>query len=78
MGTKNYEIVLKTYKNGDKQYITQRQKKNFKYALEWCLNNNWNSCKVNRTYYNFDFEKMQVVINGIGYGNINTYEIKEV
>jgi hypothetical protein len=78
MKTKKYEIVLKTYKNGDKQYIPQTQKKNFKYALEWCLNNNCNSCKVNRTYYSFDFDKMQVVIKGVGYWNTNTYEIKEV
>lgn len=69
---KNYKLDLE--KN---DYIPQRQRRNFKYALEWCLNNNWNSCKVNRTYYNFDFEKLEVNIIGIGYGNYNTYKIKE-
>lgn len=77
---KNYVLDLQEDKirNGKKEYITQTQKKNFKYALEWCLNNNWNSCKVNRTYYNFDFDKLEVTINGIGYGNYATYKIKEV
>ena len=60
------------------EYITQRQKKNFKYAIQWCLENNWDSCRVNKTYYNFDFDKMQVNIVGIGYGNNNTYNIKKV
>jgi hypothetical protein len=32
---------------------------------------------VNRTYYNFDFDKLEVNINGVGYGNNNTYKIKE-
>lgn len=60
------------------EYITQRQRKNFKYAIEWCLANNWFSCRVNRTYYNFDLDKMEVNINGIGYGNNNTYKIKKI
>ena len=70
-----YELDLE---NSKIDYITQTQKRNFKYALEWCLKNNWYSCKVNRTCYNFDFEKLEVNINGIGYGNNNTYKIKEV
>lgn len=70
-----YELDLK---NSKIDYITQAQKRNFKYALEWCLKNNWYSCRVNRTYYNFDFEKLEVNIIGIGYGNNNTYKIKEV
>lgn len=69
-----YELDLK---NSKCDYITQTQRKLFKYALNWCLENNWNSCRVNRTYYNFDFEKLEVNINGIGYGNNNTYKIKE-
>ena len=68
-----YKLVLK---KGD--YIPQRQKKLFKYALEWCLKNNWNSCKVNKTCYNFDFDKMEVFIKGIGYGNYNTYKIEKI
>lgn len=75
---KKYELDLRIDENGKKEYITQTQKKYFKYAVEWCLQNNWNSCRVNRTYYNFDFEKMKVNINGVGYGNNNTYKIKEV
>lgn len=68
-----YELDLK---KGD--YIPQTQKRNFKYALKWCLENNWYSCKVNRTCYNFDFEKMEVSIIGIGYGNYNTYKLKMI
>ena len=60
------------------EYITPTQKRNFKYAIEWCLQNNWYSCRVNKTYYNFDFNKMEVNINGIGYGNNNTYKIKTI
>lgn len=77
---KNYVLDLQEDKirKGKTEYITQTQKKYFKYALQWCLENNWNSCKVNRTYYNFDFENMKVNICGIGYGNNNTYNIKEV
>jgi hypothetical protein len=74
---KNYEIVLRTLKNGDKEYITPTQKKYFKLALQWCLTNNHNSCRVNRTYYNFDFDRLEVNINGVGYGNNNTYKIRE-
>ena len=73
-----YELDLKIEENGKKEYITQRQKRNFKYAIDWCLKNNWYSCKVKRTYYIFDFDKMEVNINGIGYGNNNTYKIKRV
>ncbi len=73
---KRYELDLKIGKDGRKEYITQTQKRNFKYALDWCLQNGWYSCRVNRTYYNFDFEKLEVNINGIGYGNNNTYKIK--
>lgn len=75
---KKIVLDLKKDSEGHLEYITQRQRKNFKYAVEWCLQNNWNSCKVNKTYYNFDFEKMIVNINGIGYGNNNTYKIKEI
>lgn len=73
-----YELDLKVNDEGKKEYITQTQKKNFKYALEWCLKNNWYSCKVNKTYYNFDFENMKVSINGIGYGNNHTYNLKKI
>ena len=75
---KTYELDLKIDSEGRKEYITQTQKKLFKYAVDWCLKNNWNSCKVNKTYYNFDFEKLEVNINGVGYGNNNTYKIKEI
>ena len=75
---KKSELDLRKDENGRKEYITQTQRKYFKYAVEWCLQNNWNSCRVNRTYYNFDFKKMEVNINGVGYGNNNTYKIKEV
>ena len=40
---KKYELDLRKDKNGRKEYITQTQKKYFKYAVEWCLKNNWNS-----------------------------------
>ena len=70
---KKYVLDLKA---GD--YIPQTQKRNFKYAIVWVLKNNWYSCKLNRTNYNFDFDKMEVNINGIGYGNNNTYKIKEI
>lgn len=70
---KKYVLDLK---KGD--YIPQTQKRNFKYAINWVLQNNWNSCRVNRTYYNFDFDKMEVNINGVGYGNNWTYKIKEI
>lgn len=75
---KKYELDLRIDKNGKKEYITQTQKRYFKYAIEWCLQNNLNSCKVNKIYYNFDFEKMEVNINSVGYGNNNTYKIREV
>ena len=70
---------MKTYKLNLKQneYITQAQRKYFKIALEWYLSNKCDCCKVNRTCYNFDFDKMKVNIIGVGYGN-NTYNIKEV
>lgn len=70
---KSYELDLK---KGD--YIPYNQKKLFKYAIDWCLKNNWNSCRVNRTYYNFDFDKLEVSINGVGYGNYSTFKIKEI
>lgn len=70
-----YELDLK---NSKVDYITSTQKKHFKSAMEWCLRHNWNSCRVNKTYYNFDFEKLEVNIVGIGYGNNNTYKIKKV
>jgi hypothetical protein len=39
---KNYELDLQddSIRKGKKQYITQTQKKYFKYALQWCLENN--------------------------------------
>ena len=73
-----YKLYLREDEDGHKEYITARQKKLFDYAVNWCLENNWNSCRVNRTYYNFDFEKLEVRINGIGYGNNNTYKIVKV
>lgn len=75
---KKYELDLIIDKNGKKEYITQTQKRYFKYAVEQCLQNNLNSCKVNKIYYNFDFEKMGVNINSAGYVNNNTYKIREV
>lgn len=73
---KNYELDLRIGKDGRREYITQTQRKYFKLALDWCLKNNWNNCKVNRTYFNFDFDKLEVNIKTIGY--INTYKMKEV
>lgn len=70
---KNYKLDLE---KGD--YITQTQRKLFPYALKWCLENGETSCRANRTYFNFDFDKLEVNINGIGSGNNNTYKIKEV
>lgn len=77
---KSYVLDLQAdpIRNGKKEYITQTQRKYFKHALNWCLENNWNSCKVNRTYYNFDFDKMEVSISSIGYNNYITYKIKEI
>ena len=77
---KSYELDLQEdpIRKGKKEYITQTHRKYFKYALNWCLENNWNSCKVNRTYYNFDFDKMEVSISSIGYNNYITYKIKEI
>lgn len=72
---KNYELDLK---NSRIDYIPYTQKKYFKLALDWCIQNDWNSCKVNRTYFNFDFDKLEVSIKGVGYGNYGTYKIKEV
>lgn len=57
----------------DKQYVTQTQKKYFKLALQWCLQNDWNSCRVNRIYYNFDFENLKV--NIISGSSNNTYDM---
>lgn len=69
-----YKLDLDTNK---KEYITQTQKKYFEYALKWCLENEWHSCRVNRIYYNFDFDNLKVNIVSVGGSNI-TYKMKEV
>ena len=74
---KKYELDLRIGKDGRKEYITQTQRKYFKLALDWCLKNNYISCKVNKIYYCFDFDVMQVMIR-TGNGYTKTYKIKEV
>lgn len=69
-----YELDLE---NSKIDYIPATQKRNFKYALKWVLENNWYDCKVNRTDFSFDFDKMEVTIIGIGYNNITTYKLKK-
>lgn len=69
-----YELDLK---NSHYSYITQTQKKYFKLALNWCLKNNWNSCRVNRIKFYFDYDKKQVMI-GTSLKNATIYKMKEV
>ena len=76
---KKYELDLRIGKDGRKEYITQTQRKYFKLALDYVLNNKFGfiSCKVNKIYYCFDFDVMQVMIRTEN-GYTKTYNIKEV
>ena len=69
----NYKIIASTKGNSNLPYITERKMKYFELALNWCNDNNWNSCKVNRTYYNFDFDKLEVSI-----GNNSNYDYYKI
>ena len=71
---KTFKLSLKKH-----EYITQTQRKYFKSALDYVLNNDFGfiSCKVNKIYYCFDFDALKVMIRtGNGYTNI--YDIIEV
>ena len=72
-----YVLDLKICDDGHKEYITQAQKKYFKYALDYAIKNDMNVVKVNRITYYFDFEKLEVRIatdNDFGY----VYKLKKV
>lgn len=72
-----YILDLKTCDDGHKEYITQTQKKYFKYALDYAIQNKMNNVKVNRINYHFDFDKLEVRIatdNDFGY----VYKLKKV
>jgi len=45
-----YKLII-----GKNEYITQTHRKYFKIALNYCLKNKCDSCRVNRTYFHFDF-----------------------
>ncbi len=71
---KNYELDLK---NSRFDYIPQTQKKYFKKAVKYCQKHNFKGCKINRTIFLFDFDKLEVRIKGThGYDSI--YKMKEV
>lgn len=53
----DYKIKLD---KGD--YITQTHRKLFPYALKWCLEHGETSCRVNKTYFYFYFDKLLVTI----------------
>lgn len=72
-----YVLDLKICDDGHKEYITQTQKKYFKYALDYAIKNNISVVKVNRIIYYFDFERLEVRIatdNDFGY----VYKLKKV
>lgn len=58
-------------------YITQTHRKLFPYALKWCLEHGETSCRVNKTYFYFYFDKLLVTIQSTGH-RINEYKLKEV
>lgn len=66
---KNYKVIC-----GEYQHLTKTQLKYFKLALEYALNNNQNSVKVNRMEFYFDFENENVKI-GTKIENTYTYKI---
>lgn len=72
-----YILNLKICDDGHKEYITQTQRKYFKYALDYAIKNNMNVVKVNRITYYFDFEKLEVrIATDNEYGH--KYKIKKV
>ncbi len=71
---KTYKLDLK---NSHFDYIPQTQKKYFNYALQYALENNEKSVKVNRVKFYFDFEKLQVMI-GTKFENAHIYKMMEV
>lgn len=50
-------------KNSKYDYITSVQRKYFKWALQFALDNNFKIVKVNNITYNFDFTNLEVSIN---------------
>lgn len=69
-----YDLDLK---NSRIDYVTQREKQYFYYALDYAIKNNEKSVKVNRIKFYFDFDKMQVMI-GTNVDNANIYKLKRV
>lgn len=55
-----YELDLK---NSWIDYVTQTAKKYFKIAIDYALENNYSSVRVNRTFFTFDFENSKVWIS---------------
>lgn len=49
-------------KSSHVDYATQKQQKYFKKALDFALANNFETVKVNKIYYTFDFAKLEVRI----------------
>lgn len=64
-------------KNSYINYATQTEKKYFKLALQYAIENKINSVKVNRIKFYFDFNKNQVMI-GQSFEKANIYKMKEV
>lgn len=64
-------------KNSCINYATQTEKKYFKLALQYAIENKTNSVKVNRIKFYFDFDKKQVMI-GQSFEKANIYKMKEV
>lgn len=72
-----YILDLRKCDDGHKEYITQTQKRYFKYALDYAIQNKMNNVKVNRVNYYFDFDKLEVRIatdDDFGY----VYKLKKV
>jgi len=57
-------------------YVTQTQKKYFKYALDYVVKNNTEGVRVNKTYYYFDFDNNEVKIGSNN--RLTTYKIKKI
>ena len=68
-----YKLIL-----GKHEYITQTHRKYFKIALNYCLENKCDSCRVNRTYFNFDFKNLEVDIKSIGNSYWSIYKMEVV
>lgn len=71
---KKYVLDLE---NSSVDYIPYTQKKYFYLALDYSLENNTKSVKVNRIKFYFNYETLEVAI-GTSVKNAHIYKMKEV